>query len=153
MARRVQSVKKEQKEPIVSPSLIKECNPSRPIPAEFRIGWEELMGVPINPAHYTGLSTLELDSADPTLDALLLQASQQFESQFKSTDHLKENDCQGQDSRFEQLDNADSIVDVLLLEASQQFESTGYLKENNCPQRDSRFGQPQNESDIKRIQL
>lgn len=72
MARRVESVKKE---PIVSPSLIKKFDPSRPIPAKLRIGWEELMGVPINPAHYTALSTMEFDGTDSTLDTLLLQAS------------------------------------------------------------------------------
>ena len=75
MAHRVESVKKE---PIVSPSLIKEFDPSHPIPAKLRIGWEELMGVPINPVHYTGLSAVEIDGADTTFDALLLQASQQF---------------------------------------------------------------------------
>ena len=40
-------------EPIVSPSLIKEFDPCHPIPWKLRIGWEELTGVPINPAHYT----------------------------------------------------------------------------------------------------
>ena len=54
------------KETIVSPSLIKEFDPSRSIPAELRIGWEELMGVPINPANYIRLSTLELGNVEPT---------------------------------------------------------------------------------------
>ena len=97
-----------KKEPIVSRSLIKEFNPSHSIPAKLRIGWEELMGVPINPAHYIGLSAVELDGADTTFDALLLhalllQASQQFESETRSkiTDDFKENNYQS-DSRFRQ---------------------------------------------------
>ena len=68
-----------KKEPIVSPSLIKEFDPSRPIPAKLRIGWEEIIGVPINPAHYTGLSAVKINGVDTTFDTLLLQASQQFE--------------------------------------------------------------------------
>ena len=39
MAREVAAATKET---IVSPSLIKEFDSSRPIPAELRIGWEEL---------------------------------------------------------------------------------------------------------------
>ena len=73
------------------------------------------MGVPINPVHYTGLSAVELDGADTTLDAsllhaMLLQASQQFESETRSkiTDDFKENNYQS-DSRFGQPQNEGDI--------------------------------------------
>ena len=42
---------KNKSEVIVNPSLIKKFDPLHPIPAKFQIGWEELMGVPVNPAH------------------------------------------------------------------------------------------------------
>ena len=54
------------KETVVSTSLIKEFNPSHPTPLELSIGWEELMGVPINPAHYNGPCTLELGDVKST---------------------------------------------------------------------------------------
>ena len=73
---------KNNSEVIISPSLIKKFDPSHPIPAKFQIGWEELMGVPVNPAHYTGLvsgNNKEYDDMDTEMDALLVEASQRVE--------------------------------------------------------------------------
>ena len=63
----------------ISLSLIKQFDPLHPIPAKFQIGWEELMGVPVNLAHYTGLLALAIisdggyDDLDPQMDALLVK--------------------------------------------------------------------------------
>ena len=56
------------------------------------------MGVPVNPAHYTGLlapaiiSNGGYDDLDPEMDALLVEASQQVESELISWEN-DENDC------------------------------------------------------------
>ena len=76
---------------------------------------------------------------DPDLDALLLQASQQFES--TTTEN---------NSKSEYID---PDLDALLFQASQQFESTTVEnnsksdKENKQCSTSSRFGRPQRESD------
>ena len=115
MAREVAAATKET---IVSPSLIKEFDPSRPIPAELRIGWEELMGVPINPANYIGLSTLELGNVEPTNhDKLDLAKNSDKSTSASGCTVLGEVLA----SEYEYIE---PDLDALLLQASQQFEST-----------------------------
>ena len=56
------------------------------------------MGVPVNPAHYTGLlapaiiSNGGYDDLDPEMDALVVEASQRVESELISWEN-DENDC------------------------------------------------------------
>ena len=145
------------KEPIVSPSLIKEFDPSRPIPPELRIGWEELMGVPINPAHYTGpVFSVELDGVMLS-NYEALQGPFEVESGGKNP--VTSSDKSSSMPLASAYDYVDPALDALLFQASQQFENkiTTDLednsksdKENNCSTA-SRFGHPQKESDIKLI--
>ena len=138
------------KETIISPSLIKEFDPSRPIPLELLIGWEELMGVPINPAHYNGLCTLELgDVKSSNHDKFDLIMNRNKSRSTLSSTLLAEVLA----SEYEYINLG---LDSLLLQASQQLESTNVEnnskseKENNYPT-NTRFGQPQRESNIKFI--
>ena len=106
-------------EVIVSPSLIKKFDPSHPIPAKFQIGWEELMGVAINPAHYTGLNNEEYNDLDAEMDALLAEASQRVERELNCAiveEKLRSLDKENMNSitvsRFGPLQSEDDIKQV-----------------------------------------
>ena len=153
MARKLNAAKNE---PIVSPSLIKPFNPSHPIPTDFRIEWEELMGVPINQAHYTGLSTLELDGERDSMKSAICDESEAFLQLCEVKNPVMSSDKSSSMLLASVYDYVDPELDALLLEASQQFErkittqedSLKSDKENNNPTM-NRFGQPQNKNDIK----
>ena len=66
----------ERIESIVSPSLLASVDIDRPVSADLRIGWEDLLGEPVDPKDYVGLSYPE----NLALDEVLLAASQQYES-------------------------------------------------------------------------
>ena len=108
----------DTEETVVSLLLIDEFNTSHPIPGELWIGWEELMRVPINPAHYIWLSILEMGNVKPTNhNKLDLAMNNDKSMSVLSCTVLAEMLA----SKYKYI-NPD--LDALLLQASQQFVST-----------------------------
>ncbi len=95
----------------VSPSLLENLDGNNAVPTDLMIGWEELLGVPIDPKDYIGLAQLP-----EATDELLLMASQQYEESEGATN------C---DVGPVQVPEPDTTgVDELLLMASQQYEAS-----------------------------
>ncbi len=58
----------------MSPSLLRGVDIDKPVPMDPQIGWEELLGLAVNPIDY------ELPQLDMTNEELLMAASQRYES-------------------------------------------------------------------------
>ncbi len=57
-------------EQVVSPSLLRGVDIDKPVPMDLRIGWEELLGLAVNPTNY------EHPQLDMTNKELLMAAAQ-----------------------------------------------------------------------------
>ncbi len=106
----------------MSPSLLRELDIDKPVPLDLRIGWEELLDLPVNPANYVH----QRDLTNVEMDQLLLGASQSFVN-------VETPSCGNVDTlflaasqHFEKQDAAPTTdADSLFIMASHRFEGEG----------------------------
>lgn len=69
---------------IVSPSLLQDLDLCQPVAKDLQIGWEEGMGMPVNPTDYMH----QPDMSSEEIEQLFLMASQTYESgELRQGDH------------------------------------------------------------------
>ncbi len=129
---------------VVSPSLLAAVGIDKPVPIQMRIGYEELLGLTVNPAdyvHYDPRVDVDALANDEGLDELFVACSQRYE--FEATLETTSNHHCNID--YNVPENGD--LDKFFVEASQQLETEAKFDKGAS----RRFGAPCSSGDIEAI--
>ncbi len=103
-------------------SLLRELDIDKPVPMDLRIGWEELLDLPVNPADYVH----QRDLTNVEMDQLLLAASQSLESGETPSCGNVDTLFLAASQHFEKQDAAPTTdADSLFIMASHRFKGEG----------------------------